>query len=72
VGGFLGIVVGYATMKGILTMIPPYTFAREVDVSMDVRVLLFAIGVSLVTGLLFGLAPALQASRPDLASCMKE
>ena len=34
--------------------------------------LLFAIAVSVVTGLLFGMAPALQATRPDLASSMKE
>jgi hypothetical protein len=39
---------------------------------MDVRVLVFAIAVSVVTGLLFGMAPALQATRPDLASSMKE
>jgi putative ABC transport system permease protein len=72
VGGLLGILVGYATMKGILAMIPPFAFQREVAIGMDLRVLLFAFGVSIFTGLLFGLAPALQASRPDLVSCMKD
>jgi putative ABC transport system permease protein len=71
-GGVLGIVVGYATMKGIKMMIPEFALAREIDVEMDWRVLLFAIGVSVFTGLLFGMAPALQATRPDLASSMKE
>ncbi len=71
-GGALGIVVGYATMKGIKLMIPEFQLAREIVVDLDMRVLLFAIAVSVVTGLLFGMAPALQATRPDLASSMKE
>jgi putative ABC transport system permease protein len=71
-GGVLGIGVGYATMKGIKLMIPEFALAREIVVDLDVRVLVFAIAVSVVTGLLFGMAPALQATRPDLASSMKE
>jgi putative ABC transport system permease protein len=71
-GGVLGIAVGYATMKGIQLMIPEFAFAREINVEMDTRVLVFAIAVSVFTGLLFGMAPALQATRPDLASSMKE
>jgi putative ABC transport system permease protein len=72
VGGVLGIGVGYATMKGIQMMLPEFAFAREISVEMDMRVLLFALAVSVFTGLLFGMAPALQATRPDLASSMKE
>jgi putative ABC transport system permease protein len=71
-GGALGIGVGYATMKGIQMMLPEFAFAREIFVEMDTRVLLFALVVSAFTGLLFGMAPALQATRPDLASSMKE
>ena len=71
-GGVLGIGVGYATMKGIKLMIPEFALAREIVVDLDVRVLVFAIAVSVFTGLLFGMAPALQATRPDLASSMKE
>ncbi len=51
---------------------PPFTFPREVDVTLDQRVLLFAAVVSIFTGLLFGMAPALQATKPDLAASMKE
>src|SRR6185436_7956018 len=71
-GGALGIFVGYLTMKGMLLLLPPFPFAREISVSMDGRVLLFAMAVAIVTGVLFGLAPALQATRPHLASAMKE
>ena len=71
-GGLLGIVVGYALLNGIRLMMPPFTFPREVDVTLDRRVLLFAAVVSIFTGLLFGMAPALQATKPDLAASMKE
>jgi putative ABC transport system permease protein len=71
-GGLLGLVIGYALMNGIQLMMPPFAFAREVDITMDARVLLFAAVVSIFTGLLFGMAPALQATNPDLASSMKE
>ena len=71
-GGLLGIVIGYATMRGIQLMLPPFTFPREVDVTLNLRVMFFAAVVSILTGLVFGIVPALQASRPDLASSMKE
>ena len=71
-GGVLGVAVGYATMAGLRMAIPPFTLPREAEVSMDGRVLLFALFLSAFTGLLFGLAPAWHASRPDLAGSMKE
>jgi len=71
-GGALGIAVGYATMKGIEALLPEFSFAREAAISLDGRVMLFAIAVSVLTGLLFGMAPAVQATRPDLASSMKD
>jgi putative ABC transport system permease protein len=70
-GGLLGILVGYAMMKWMQSLIPPYSFAREANITMDFRVLLFALGISIVTGFLFGLAPAIQATSPDLVSSMK-
>jgi putative ABC transport system permease protein len=71
-GGLLGVIIGYALMNGIKLMMPPFPFAREVVIAMDGRVMLFAAVVSIFTGLLFGMAPALQATKPDLAASMKE
>jgi predicted permease len=72
IGGALGIVLGFAFKKGLEISIPPFSLPREADVSMDGRVLLFSLALAIVTGLIFGLAPALQATRPNLAGCMKE
>src|SRR4029453_2759594 len=57
-GGVLGLVIGYSLMNAMKLMLPPFTLPREVNASLDVRVLLFALVVSIATGILFGLAPA--------------
>ena len=69
-GGILGLVVGYATMRALQAAVPPYSLPREVNVSMDGRVLLFTLLLSVATGLVFGLAPALGATRPDLTGTL--
>ena len=71
-GGILGLGVGYATMAALKAAIPPYTLPAEVDVKMDGRVLLFALAISVLTGILFGLAPALGATKTDLVTSLKE
>jgi putative ABC transport system permease protein len=50
---------------------PSFLF-RFAEIRIDYRVLLFAVGLSLATGLVFGMAPALHASRSDLATVLKE
>jgi putative ABC transport system permease protein len=71
-GGILGIGIGYATMAGLRVAIPPYTFPREVSITMDERVLLFTLAISVLTGIVFGLAPAIHASRASLTASMME
>ena len=71
-GGLFGLVIGYGLMNAMGLMLPPFTLPREVNASMDARVLLFALVVSIATGILFGMSPALQATKPDLAASMKE
>lgn len=71
-GGLLGIAVSVAgtqLLNGILPhMDPPVRFAT----APDVRVLCFTLAVSLISAVVFGLFPALQATRPDLAPTLKD
>jgi putative ABC transport system permease protein len=72
IGGILGIGLGYAMVAALRASLPPFSLPAEADIRLDWRVLLFALGVSVLTGLIFGLAPAIQATRTDLAGSMKE
>ncbi len=74
-GGVLGLALGVAGIRALLTVSTaglPRLGEGGVLVSADWRVLLFGLVVSLGTGVLFGLLPALEASRPDLSSTLKE
>jgi putative ABC transport system permease protein len=71
-GGILGVAVGYGTTVWLKSLVPPNSLPREVVVTMDTRVLLFTFSVSVFVGILFGLVPAFQATKPDLAAVMKE
>src|SRR6202034_833542 len=71
-GGILGLGIGYATMAALKAAVPPYSLPAEVNVAMDGRVLLFALAISVLTGILFGLAPALGATKTDLVTSLKE
>jgi putative ABC transport system permease protein len=71
-GGAFGVAVGYATMAGLRAAVPRFALPPEANVTMDSRVLLFALAVSVLTGILFGLAPALQVTRSNLAGSIKE
>ena len=71
VGGTLGIAVGFALMRGLKLLLPPLFLPREAMVTIDLRAMLFVLGVSVITGLLFGTAPAFHAGRTDLAGSMK-
>lgn len=72
VGGALGLLVGQLAMTGLKLAMPPYTLPNEAVVSLDGRVLLFSLGLTLLTGLLVGLLPALQAARPNLTHSLKQ
>jgi putative ABC transport system permease protein len=71
-GGALGLALGYAMIRGLIRLAPPFSLPSEADVSIDPTILLFTLAVSLITALLFGLAPAIHATRVDPASSMKE
>lgn len=71
-GGVLGVGVGYAIMAALKAALPPYTLPAEVNVTMDARVLLFTLAISVFTGILFGIAPALSAAKADLITALRE
>jgi predicted permease len=71
-GGILGIGVAVVARDGIWSMRPPFLTDNFVDLSIDGRVLAFTAFVSLLTGVIFGMMPALQASRPDVVGSLKE
>jgi len=71
-GGIVGVGVGYAMLKWIQSLIPASALPPAVDVRMDTSVLLFTLTVAVVTGLLFGLGPAAQITKPSLVGALKE
>ena len=70
-GGALGIGIGYAATLGIKAMVPP-GLLPPVEIGMSSQVLSFALAAIVLTGILFGLAPAVQATRANLTEPMKE
>ena len=69
-GGAVGLLVAQ-WVQGLLPRLLPQGPVALLELSLDGRALAFTLGIALLTGLLFGLVPALQASRADLVSALK-
>ena len=72
VGGAAGLLLAVWGMEAILAMVPTGLLPRAEEVNMDWRVFLFAMGASLLTGVISGLVPALQTLRVDVIRNLKE
>jgi putative ABC transport system permease protein len=70
-GGTAALGIGWAALKWILSL-QPEGISRLIEVKLDGWVLAFTLVVSLVTGILFGLAPALSVARGDLIEILKD
>jgi predicted permease len=70
-GGALGVLVAFWTARLLISLQPPGPFALSFDLAVDVAVLEFTALVTILTGFLFGLAPAVQATRPDVMATLK-
>lgn len=72
IGGFIGLLFAFWISDFVAKISLPAQVTLTFDLRIDWRVMLFAVGASLFTGVLFGLLPALQATRPDLVPSLKD
>ena len=70
-GTLLGVLLGYLLLNLIVNWLPAFSFPHEAAIKMNLPVLVFSVGLALLTGIGFGIAPALQSSRPDIAQVMQ-
>jgi putative ABC transport system permease protein len=70
-GGTLGVGLAFGVLQAILTLVPRETIPAEAEVAINAPVLLFTLAVSVLTAVVFGLAPALHGSTTDLARPLK-
>ena len=72
-GGAAGLLLAVWIDRTLLSFMPPGpTNTLTISATPDWRIMLFALGTSLLTGIIFGLVPAVQATRPDLAPTLKD
>src|SRR5207253_5734832 len=72
IGGVLGLVVASWTTRFLLRFLPTSDTPHVISGAIAYRVLAFNFGVSVATGLLFGLIPALRSTKPNLAPTLKD
>jgi len=70
-GGVLGLAFAWGSVRVLLALMPTREVPLALNLSPDWRLLAFSFGVSLAVGLVCGIVPALQATRPDLNSALK-
>jgi predicted permease len=71
-GGAAGIALAMAMTRGLLALVPTEGNPLLIRPEPDLRILAFTLALTMLTGVLFGLLPALRASRPDLWSTLKD
>jgi len=71
VGGALGAAIGFGGLRALLAANPD-SIPRSLEISLDWKVLLFTLGVSVLTGLIFGMAPLLHLREQSVTSALKE
>jgi predicted permease len=72
-GAAAGVIIALAADKVLMAgFLPPDSQGLKLSTAPDLRVLLFTLAVTVATGLLFGLAPALRATKPDVAPTLKD
>ena len=70
-GGLLGVLLAYRSVPAIVALMPQYSVPHEADIRVNAQVVLLTFAVSVLTGILFGMAPGLQLARADVAQAMQ-
>jgi predicted permease len=70
-GGAAGVAFAYGAINAIVALMPEFYVPNEARVAINTPVLLFSVVLAVLTGIVFGLAPALQQSRPDVVEALK-
>ncbi|MGC1297751.1 MAG: ABC transporter permease, partial [Alloacidobacterium sp.] len=70
-GAVLGVLLAYQSIGFIVAHLPEQSFPNEATFHVNLPVLSFSVGIALVTGILFGLFPALQFARPEISQVMQ-
>jgi len=70
-GAGLGLLLAFKTVKIIVANLPEFSFPHEAAIQINLPVLIFSIAVAVGTGILFGLWPAWQLSRPEVSQVMQ-
>ena len=70
-GAVIGILLAYGAVKWIADALPYYSFPHEAAIHVSVPVLAFSVLLAVLTGILFGMSPALQLSRPNLSELIQ-
>ena len=70
-GAAIGVLLSYKLLAAIVDLLPENAFPHEASIHLNLPVLGFCVLVALLTGVLFGLYPALQLSRPDVREAMQ-
>jgi len=71
-GATLGLGVAFWTARSLAAFLPPYANRASFDTRPDAVVFAFTLGLTIITTLLFGLAPTLEASKQDLVTALKD
>jgi len=71
-GGGLGVVLAAGLLPAVMAVMPAYTLPAEADVRLDLSVLIFTVAASLFCGIVFGCAPAWQATRANPTDALKD
>ncbi|HET6180800.1 MAG TPA: ABC transporter permease [Candidatus Sulfotelmatobacter sp.] len=70
-GAALGVLIAYRALATIVDLLPKYSFPHEASIGINLPVLIFSVAIAVFTGIVFGLWPALQLSRPQVSQVMQ-